>query len=186
MADFQQYEPDGTEPVTSLSHDQFDLTIPDNLIQNPTGIPLNSEVYVDLNNIIIQAKKQIEKLRLEYLGLGVTPEINARMAARGQYYSMMYANGTASSTQNIDWRNGNVQEVGVSSNTTFTLTNGRAGGRYILKIIQDESGSRTYTWPDSVSWPSHTAPASSTSGKIDIITMVYDGSSFFSASAVDF
>lgn len=166
--------------------DQYNLETPDNLEQNPTGIPINSELYIDLNNIIVQAKKQVEKIRLEYFGLGTTPEINARMTSRGQYYSVMYSNGSVSASPVIDWKNGNVQEVAATGNLLFSLTNGRPGGRYILKIIQDESGSRTYSWPDSVAWSGGTKPTGSTGGKIDIITMVYDGSSFYSASVLNF
>lgn len=153
---------------------------------NPTGIPQDSELYVDLNHSLIQAKKFIDKIKTDFLGLGTSPENNARMAVLGQYYSIMYANGSVSASPIIDWARANVQEVSATGNLTFTLNNGRTGGRYIIKIVQDESGSRTYTWPSNVLWSGGTAPTGSGGAKIDVISLVFDGSTFYAASSVNF
>lgn len=120
------------------------------------------------------------------IGLNQPPDLDAVMGARGQYYSLLYANGTASATPTIDWAKANVQSIGVSQNVTFSFIHGKSGGRYLLLVRQDESGSRTYTWPSSFAWPSNETPSASAGGKLDVIGMVYDGSTFYAISSLNY
>jgi hypothetical protein len=69
-----------------------------------------------------------------------------------------------------------VQSIVLATSTSFTFTDTELGGRYILALIQDTTGSRTVTWPSTVQWPSGTAPTlTTTAGKMDIITFVCMG-----------
>ena len=50
------------------------------------------------------------------------------------------------------------------------------GGRSLLTIQQGGAGSWTITWPGNVSWPGGAAaPTLSGAGKVDIITLTYNG-----------
>ena len=85
-----------------------------------------------------------------------------------------------SGTGAIDWNNGNVQQVTLNSNTTFTFTNGVIGGTYIVKAKQGTTGGYTASWPGSVKWPAGTAPTlSPTGGYVDLLSFIYDGTSFY-------
>lgn len=72
--------------------------------------------------------------------------------------------GSSGSAITINIANGNVQKVTLTANCTITLTS-PAGGAYrslMLYVFQDGTGSRTITWPGSVSWGSSSVPVLST------------------------
>jgi hypothetical protein len=45
-------------------------------------------------------------------------------------------------TITVDWSKGNTQAVTLQGNRTFVFANGQKGGRYMLVITQDATGSR--------------------------------------------
>ena len=56
-----------------------------------------------------------------------------------------------------------------------------------LILVQDGVGSRTATWPASVDWPGGTAPTLSTGASdVDIVSCLYDGTTYFCTSSLDF
>jgi len=72
--------------------------------------------------------------------------------------------GNSGSAITINIANGNVQKITLTANCTITLTS-PSGGAYrslMLYVFQDAVGSRTITWPGSVSWGSSGAPILST------------------------
>jgi|SRR5271165_2283676 len=83
----------------------------------------------------------------------------------------------------VDWSKGNTQAVTLHGNRAFTFSNGQKGGKYLLILKQDATGSRTVAWPLSVRWPggppqTRGQPASiltATANKTDYITLFYDG-----------
>lgn len=90
----------------------------------------------------------------------------------------------------IDLTRGNVWEVTLTGNVTFTFSNppasGTAGSFTLIKK-QDATGSRTVTWPASVDWAGGTAPTlTATASSVDILTfLTTDGGTIwwgFSAS----
>ncbi len=88
--------------------------------------------------------------------------------------------GTSGSTYTIDITNGNVHDVTLSANCTFTFSNPIASGdstAFTLILRQDGTGSRTATWPASVDWPGATAPTLSTgAADVDVFAfMTVDG-----------
>jgi hypothetical protein len=86
-------------------------------------------------------------------------------------YNLTYA-----STIDLDWNNGNIQNVVLTGNATFTFANPLpTGNKYQIFLTQDGTGSRTITWPSSVKWRGGTAPTlTTTASKTDIITLVYN------------
>lgn len=78
----------------------------------------------------------------------------------------------------VDWSKGNAQTVTLGGNRTLTFSNGQKGGRYLLIIKQDGTGSRTVTWPASIRWPGGKPQSSiltTTANKTDYITFFYNG-----------
>lgn len=73
----------------------------------------------------------------------------------------------------IDLANGNVYEVTLTGNCTFTFSNPPAsgkGGSFTLILKQDATGSRTVTWPASVKWAGGAAPTiTATASATDIL-----------------
>ena len=113
---------------------------------------------------------------------------SARMQVAGQYNSIRYNNGSTGGSVTIDWNNGNVQAITLTSSiTSLTLNNPVAGGRYLLEIKQGGSGSYTVAWPGAVKWPSSSAPTLTTVvGQSDIITVYYNGTNYAASSSLNY
>jgi hypothetical protein len=105
----------------------------------------------------------------------------------GQYASPRYDAGDSSTALTLSFANGNCQKVRLTGNCTFTFTNPIAGGRYLLELLQDATGSRTVTWPATVKWSGGSAPTlTNTAGQSDIITLYYNGTNYAASSVLNF
>jgi len=112
----------------------------------------------------------------------------ARMQVSGQYDSIRYNNGSTGGTVTIDWNNGNVQAITLTSSiTSLTLNNPVAGGRYLVEIKQGTGGSFTVAWPSNVKWPGGTTPTlTTTAGQTDMITLYYNGTNYAAAPNLNY
>jgi hypothetical protein len=115
------------------------------------------------------------------VGIGnITPA--ARLDVSGSIYSRI-----ATTTASVNWTAGNVQTITLTSNQTLTFSNGQAGGEYKLILTQDGTGGRTVTWPASVKWEGSSRPTLSSDGDAkDIVSFVYDGTSYLSSAELNF
>ena len=81
------------------------------------------------------------------------------------------ASGTA---QTLNVANGTVFDVTLTGNCTFTLTAAATTGtaQSITVILrQDSTGSRTVTWPGSVSWLGTAPTLQTAAGAVDVVSM---------------
>ena len=88
----------------------------------------------------------------------------------------------------IDARLGNVQDITLTANCTFTINSVQKGTAATLTLIlrQDGTGSRTVTWPGSVTWLSGAAPYLYPSASaVSIVTLetVDGGTTWYGAQA---
>ncbi len=126
------------------------------------------------------------------LGLGAAADSSAVGKFAGQYYAPTHDDGNSSTADTIDWDTGNTHLSTLTGNCTFTFSNPKDGGRYLIALKQDGTGSRTVTWPSNVKWPSGTAPTlTTTAGHVDIVTLVYiagigASGNYLAASTLDF
>jgi hypothetical protein len=117
------------------------------------------------------------------------------MTVKGPYNSALYSTpglgGSASAqpTQIINWSNGNVQQIVVTGNTTFTFSNGVPGGRYML-ITRQGSGTLqgAITWPTvgTLIWAGGLSSITNTVSAVDIYSFVYDGVKYHGTASNDF
>jgi len=92
----------------------------------------------------------------------------------------------STTTTTVNWVSGNVADITLTSNTTFTLSN-PVIGTYIIKLTQGGAGGFLATWPATIKWSGGIAPVlTTTAGKIDIITLVWDGTNYFGSYALNF
>jgi hypothetical protein len=110
------------------------------------------------------------------------------------------ANATSGATDTIDLTDGNVHNVTLTANCTFTFSNPPAtgtSGSFTLFLNQDGTGSRTATWPagngtstPKVIWAGGTAPTlTTTASRTDILvfTTIDGGMKWYGAvSGQDF
>jgi len=112
-------------------------------------------------------------------------DVSGNIKVSGQVYAAKFAL-TDAATIAVDWNNSNVQSVTLGGNRTFTFSNPKSGSRYLLMLKQDGTGSRTVTWP-SIIWQGGVAPVlTTTANKTDLITIVYDGTSYYGSSSLNY
>lgn len=88
-----------------------------------------------------------------------------------QYFGI----GTITGTWDLD-DNQVAQWTLGATNSGSNPTNQHAGGCYMLKIIQDGTGSRTISWGSAYKWEDATAPViSAGSNEVTILTFISDG-----------
>ena len=98
--------------------------------------------------------------------------INVNGQVKGGYESNV-------TTLAFDWDNGNIQKSSATGAQTFSGANAIAGSTYIIMI-----GTPTVTWGSSVKWPGATAPI--LAGTTNIITLLYDGTSYYATSVLNY
>ena len=91
------------------------------------------------------------------------------------YSEVPSTNAAAGATPDIDLEDGNVHDVTLTANATFTFSNPLAasGVSFTLLLRQDGTGGWTTTFPASVDWAGGTAPTlTTTSGALDVLTFI--------------
>lgn len=102
-------------------------------------------------------------------------------------FASEFDNGTQGTTYTVDWNNGQKQVITLSANTTLSFTAPAGIGNFLLRVVQDGTGSRVVTWPGSVLWAGGTAPVLSTGANaVDIVTFYYNGTSYYGVASLNF
>lgn len=125
-----------------------------------------------------------------YFARGITAHtseftVTGTIKVVGQIAALKFAL-TDAATIAINWNNSNMQSVTLGGNRTFTFANPKSGSTYTLLIKQDATGTRTVTWP-TVIWAGGSAPTLTvTANKTDIITIFYDGTSYYGSATLNY
>jgi len=101
-----------------------------------------------------------------------------------------FGTATLTDASSIAW-NMNTQQVAkvtLGGNRTMAAPSNLVdGGTYILRVIQDGSGSRTLAYNAVFKWSGGTAPTLSTAaGAIDILTFISDGTNLYGVAQLAF
>jgi len=90
--------------------------------------------------------------------------------------------GSDGATVTFDLDTGNIHEVTLEGNRILAISNEDEGQVFIIKLIQDATGSRTVTWFSTIKWAGGSAPTlTTTATKADVFgflvtgTDTYDG-----------
>lgn len=159
---------------------------------NVTGIVANTAAGV-LTTVSATGTGQVVKENTPTL---ISPNIGAATASSlnssgditaKRYKLTMPTAITAASSTNIDLSTGNVFTINLGSNiTTLNLSN-PAIGTYLVKLVQDATGSRTVSFPGAWKWAGGIAPTlTTTANKLDIVTIVYDGTTYYATIVKNF
>jgi len=119
---------------------------------------------------------------------------NTDTAAGGEWNFGAYSAGftiqttTGDGTTTIDWRLGNKFKFTFGTqNETFTFIAPTNPCTLMLTLIQDGTGSRTVTWPETVKWPGGIAPTLTTTPNArDKVALDWDGTQYDGQCAKDF
>lgn len=82
----------------------------------------------------------------------------------------------------IDLSLANINRITLTGAVVIDLQNPRVGQPIQVELVQGGAGSYTATWPGNVVWPGGVAPTLTTTvGRKDVFTMVYNGTNFLAA-----
>ena len=99
----------------------------------------------------------------------------------------MPAGITAATTTNLDLSTGNVFTVNLGmSITTLNLTNPGVG-TYLIKFLQGGVGNWNVAFPAAWKWAAAYVPdLTPNTGKLDIVTLIYDGANYYATIVQNF
>jgi hypothetical protein len=98
-----------------------------------------------------------------------------------------YNAGNSGTAITLNWANGEIQKVTMTGNCVFgTFLNPVVAKVYVLKLVQDGTGGRSYTWPGNVKWSGGSSPAASTLNKVDTISLYYDGTNYYGTFSLNY
>lgn len=66
-----------------------------------------------------------------------------------------------------------VHSVVLGDNRILAVSNSAIGERFLLRLVQDATGSRTVTWWSTITWPGGSAPTlTTTANKVDVFEFI--------------
>ncbi len=93
------------------------------------------------------------------------------LANKGGSETVSTANATGATTLNLN--NGNVFNLTLTGNATFTVSNATSGRAcsFTIYLKQDATGSRTVTWPSGTKWSGGAPTLSTAANAVDIVVL---------------
>jgi len=115
-----------------------------------------------------------------------TPQLGGELDAGAHSIGFTLNSLTSSTNTSIDWRIGNKAAIALTSNATVTFTAPTKPCALCIRLTQDTTGSRAVTWP-TIKWQGGSAPTlTTTTSKSDIISLFYDGTSYYGIGSLNF
>lgn len=108
-------------------------------------------------------------------------EVRDQIACSGAFKTFLNEE-TDGATVTFNMDEANLHEVTLGGNRTLAVSNVDKGQRFIIRLIQDGTGSRTVTWFAGINWPGGLVPSlTETQNKTDVFSFIctdlntYDG-----------
>lgn len=155
------------------------------IVTNSANGVLSTTTTIGTGNIV---RSNSPTLVSPTLGDATANSINVSTDITAKRYKLtMPSTITAAATTIIDLSAGNVFTVSMGVNvTTLSVTNA-AVGTYLIKFVQNATGSKEVTFPASWKWAGGVAPSlTNTAYKTDIVTLIYDGTTFYATIVQNF
>lgn len=104
----------------------------------------------------------------------------------GTYNTIQTYSPAGAGTATLDLSKGNVHHITMpAGNITIAISNGNIGQCFIVRILQDGTGSRTVTWFTTIRWAGGVAPTlTTTASKADTLGFEVTGSSTYDGFVV--
>lgn len=120
------------------------------------------------------------------LGNSSVTNVNTSGAVNAKSYYLNASNSiNATTSTTINLSNNNIFKISLGTDITSLNLISAKPGTYIIEIIQ--GGTNNVTFPSDWRWASGLIPIiTPTANKIDIITLVYDGSNYFASAVQNF
>lgn len=96
--------------------------------------------------------------------------------------------GSSTATHTVDWTTGYIHKVTLdAASVTISFSGAKSGQSILLILVQDAGGSRAPSFTDTIAWRARTTPTwSTTANYVDVVSLWYDGSSYYGSAGIDF
>ena len=149
-----------------------------------TSSMLSSRFARDTVALSNRINLKLDKINPTITGLAIVDSIKAtRYSSLAQPTSI-----NAASPTTINLSLGNIFTVSMGTTISSLTFSNPAIGTYLIKFVQDATGNREVTtWPANLKWAGGTQPAFTNAGtKIDIVTLIFDGTNYYGAIVQNF
>jgi len=102
------------------------------------------------------------------------------------YKETIYTGGTTTGTITPDVANGNVQSITLSGNITLNALGNPETGQSMTLIVKQPASGGPYTLTSTMSFAGGTKTLSTAANAVDIISIVYDGTTYFASLSTNF
>jgi len=102
------------------------------------------------------------------------------------YKETIYTGGTTTGTITPDVANGNVQSITLSGNITLNALGNPETGQSLTLIVKQPASGGPYTLSSTMSFAGGTKTLSTGANNVDIISIVYDGTTYFASLSTNF
>lgn len=157
--------------------------------QGPTGSGFNAISSPASGRILTatgsSTTSAVAQTNFTYDGTTLALTASNFQITNGQSWHSLISNGNTTETVTIDLNNGNVQSYTLNANTTFSFSNAKSGGTYIIIVTQ---GASSFTASfSSAKWSGGSAPTiTTTNGAVDVFTFIYDGANYYGSYVQNF
>lgn len=91
-----------------------------------------------------------------------------------------YTTDSDGGTITFDMSASNVHTVTLAGNRTLAVSNTSTGQAFVIRLVQDGTGSRTVTWFSTIKWPAATVPTLTTTGsRVDTFGFITTGTNTY-------
>ena len=102
------------------------------------------------------------------------------------YKETIYTGGTTTGTITPDVANGNVQSITLSGSITLNALGNPETGQSMTLIVKQPASGGPYTLSSTMSFAGGTKTLSTGANNVDIISIVYDGTTYFASLSTNF
>lgn len=102
------------------------------------------------------------------------------------YKEVIYTSGTTTGTITPDVANGNVQSITLTGSITLNAFANAEAGQSLTLIVRQPSSGGPYTLTSTMKFAGGTKTLSTGANEIDIISIFYDGTTYYASLATDF
>lgn len=168
--------PNSSDYLNSPAHHTQHSSANDEIVAIATKVGADSSATTSTHDYKLSSVSDGDK--------AVSTDGNQSIAGNKTFVKTIQTIITASdgATVTFDLDTGSIQQVTLGGNRTLAISNEDAGQVFIVKLIQDGTGSRTVTWFSTINWAGGSAPTlTTTAGQADVFgfictdTDTYDG-----------
>ena len=178
----------GTNATTTMSGDTLTVNVDDAFLVNNANDTTTGTIT--MANLIIGNAGNIGSAS-DTDAIAIASDGQVTMSQRSTFSKAiktpLESNITIGSTVTFDLNEANTHTVTLDGNRTLVISNETAGQKFIIKLVQDGTGSRTVSWFSTIKWAGGVVPTlTTTANKADVFGFICTGTDAYDGFVVGY